>query len=248
MASTTAAPPGRRSGGALDKEAIEKDTALTLSECDVARKGVDLEAQSVLLAESLGETTTASMPRFTRYSVRVRESWAAIGERSGFLHNQRWSVDAESGQGLCLSGADEPTLQARIVERSDATSYGACPPSSEALSHDAPTPLYTSLEEGRFTNPSFSLDIFEGCAQVGDDIQALASQRGMQWSFEVEGPDSPKVTAAHRINSFAGTVLHTPKVPVMHVQRQQVQLDSGGRRVHILQTRANALDHIATFE
>ena len=62
-----------------------------------------------------------------------------------------------------------------------------------------------------------------------------------------KGPDGPKVTAAHRINSFAGTVLHTPRHLIMSMQRHQVQLDSGADGC-ISQTRAIALDHITTFE
>ena len=237
----------------LDKALIEADPLLSLSECQGAREELDLYAQSAPLETLLPDTPpgTELLPRFSSYRVRVAGAWAVVGARSGFLHKRAWQVDAESGVGQCApSDIDAEGLQARVIERSDADTYASCPPSLEELRHDAPTPLFTAADAGRFTNVSFSLDVFEGCSlsDEGATISARPSQRDMQWRFEVEGPDSPKVTAAQRINSFVGTVLHTPRVPVMTLQRQQVQLDSGGRRVHILQTRANALDHIATFE
>ena len=164
------------------------------------------------------------------------------------MHDRQWQVDPDSGVGSCTSSGANTDYVARVSERSDAGRYTTCPPSLEQLQHDASEPLYTAVTEGRFTNTSFSLDVFEGCEETPEGIVARPSQRDMQWIFEVNGPDAPKVTAAQRINSYAGTVLHTPKIPTMSLMRQQVQLDSGGRRVHVLQIRANALDHIATFE
>ncbi|MGB0591014.1 MAG: hypothetical protein ACPGU1_15170 [Myxococcota bacterium] len=235
----------------LDKDAIEKDPALSLSDCQAARQALDLNAQVVQLnaGDAPITITPADLPRVTQYVVRVAQSWAVVGTRSGFLHDQHWQIDAETGEGRCeVTPQSTPTYTARLTQRSDTNTYVACPPPLEQLKHDASSPLYTEVADGRFTNVSFSLDIFEGCEETPEGIIARPSQRDMQWIFEVNGPDAPKVTAAQRINSYAGTVLHTPRIPVMPLMRQQVQLDSGGRRVHVLQVRANALDHIATFE
>jgi hypothetical protein len=234
----------------LDLTAIEADSNLSLSNCQAARQALNLEAQVVHLSEGEAPTTvtSAELPRVMRYAVRVSGTWAVVGTRSGFLHDQHWQLDPDSGVGTCEAMETHAGYVGRVTQRSDSGTYIACPPSSEQLQHDATTHLYTEAADGRFTNVSFSLDIFEGCEETAEGIIGRPSQRDMQWVFEVDGPDAPKVTAAQRINSYAGTVLHTPRIPMMSLTRQQVQLDSGGRRVHVLQIRANALDHIATFE
>jgi hypothetical protein len=234
----------------LDSTIIDDDTTLALSDCQAAWRALDLEAQVIQLNSGAAPIalTSADLPRVARYAVRVAGAWAVVGTRSGFLHHRAWRIDPDNGEGRCEVVEDAAGFTARLEQRNDIARYTACPPLLDQLRHDAAPPLYTKAAEGRFTNFSFSLDVFEGCAETADGIIARPSQRDMQWIFEVKGPDTPKVTAAQRINSYVGTVLHTPRIPVMPLMRQQVQLDSGGRRVHVLQVRANALDHIATFE
>ena len=228
----------------LDEGLIEANPSLSSSECTAAWRAVDLEAQVL----PLPPLSTVDLPRLSTYSVRPRAQWTVVGSRSGFLHDQGWEIDPETQEGSCQRLDDQSASMGRVSQRQDASLYATCPPSNEQLSHTASVPLYTPADEGRFTNFSFSLDVFEGCEQSDEGIVASASQRDMRWTFEIDGPDAPMVTAAHRINNYTSTVLHSSSVPVMTLTRQQVQLDSGGRRVHVLEIRANDLDHIATFE
>ncbi|MDP6946353.1 MAG: hypothetical protein QF464_19545, partial [Myxococcota bacterium] len=224
----------------LDVDTINSVSELSLSACEAARRDVDIESQvsDVVL-------TPADLPRLARYATRVAGQWAVIGSRSGFLHKNRW----DSTTGAC---SEDPNLTdarytARLVQRQDAASYESCPPDLDQLGHDASQSLYSPPEQ-RFTNFSFSVDVFEGCAAVDGEIVASPSQRDTRWTFALSGPDAPLVTSAGRINSFAGAVLHSPRIPQLTLRRQQVELDTSGRRVHVLQVRANALDHVATFD
>ena len=179
----------------LDKALIEADPLLSLSECQGAREELDLYAQSAPLETLLPDTPpgTELLPRFSSYRVRVAGAWAVVGARSGFLHKRAWQVDAESGVGQCApSDIDAEGLQARVIERSDADTYASCPPSLEELRHDAPTPLFTAADAGRFTNVSFSLDVFEGCS-LSDEGANLGPISGTcSGALRLRDPTAPR--------------------------------------------------------
>ena len=226
----------------LDEDAIEA-AGLSLSVCDDAREVLidELTWSDNLLATDAIEV--ANLPEQVSYTVRPSEAWTVVGSRSGYLHRRVWDGDA----GACV---DDPALDARRDGRiqqvdlgapGDAAPYASCPPSLDDIGFASVAAL---LPEGwsRFTNYSFSVDLFPGCRHLeGGGIELVESQRDTTWTFDLAGPDAPQSISADG-------VLLGNRVPLLDFRRWQLQLDSASGRVHLLEIRANSVSNVATFE
>ena len=234
----------------LDEDAIEA-AGLNLKDCEDALKILVGELTWETIDEdgdgdpdrlpSTSALRVENLPAYLEFTVRPRDAWTVIGSASGYLH--RWSWDAGAGACVEHDGADL-RFAGRITQVGLTTAdepYGSCPPGLEDIGFDDVGAL---LPAGwrRFTNWSFSLDMFPGCRNEEDgSITIVANSRDTTWLFDFAGPDSPQSV------SVDGVLLGN-RVPLLDFRRQQVQLDTATGRVHLLQIRANASTTIATFE
>jgi hypothetical protein len=178
------------------------------------------------------------VPARVRYRVRPNAAWTAVGSVSGYLHRNRWNRN----EGVCtVDETLDARIRGRIVEVPDAVArYDQCPPSNEALAFDRVDALRG--DHPRFSNPSFGLDLFTGCA-VGEtgEITAIPTQQETTFTFNVTGPQAGSAL------SVSDSMLQA-RVPLIESRRHQVQLDAGRSRLSVLQLRFGDLKEIITLE
>ncbi len=223
---------------ALDVDAVRAE-GLSQRLCQQALTALDETLQrEENLAAGATPLAPAMLPAFVRYRVRPDAMWVAVGAVSGYLHRQRW----DRAEGLCVTDDTlDPRLEGRIQAVPDAVSrYDACPPSDASLAFDRVDAVTGGAP--RFSNPSFSLDLFPACETTEDGgIAAIPTQQETSFTFTVTGPQSGSALSVSDSMLLA-------RVPLLDARRHQVQLDAGRNRLSILQLRFGDLKEITTLE
>lgn len=218
----------------LDEATLAAEKRVSLSACQAA---LETFRSSLTWPENLPATedfAAENLPRRVTYRVHAAKTWIVVGERSGYLHDQAWIG------GACAADLDlDPHQTGRLETVSLAEDYATCPPGPAQIGADGVDGLTGGA--ARFSNWSFGLQAFPGCVTDDQGHALVPTQRDTRWSFDFFGPDNPRTVSAQE--ALLGT-----RVSLLDFRRNQVQLDTSGGAVHLLEIRTSEDELLVSFE